>query len=436
MTFDQAYNYLLSLNNIRRKEYMKDPRDCGSYIKRLQLFLDILGNPEKHIPHYIHVAGTSGKGSVTSYLHSILDADGKTVGSTYSPHPTTVLERWRLGDRYMKAEEFIALIEEIKPKLDTYIWQTPYDMLSFYEVNEAIGLLWFARNNVEWVVLETACGGRFDSSNVIPHKDVAIITNIGLDHVGVIGDTLEEIAYEKAGIIQEGCAVYSMEEKGSIREIISKEADEKNVPIRFVENTATDMKTSIEGSSFLFDGTEYNVSAPGPYQVYNAQLCIAIAKDLGISEDAIQAGLKSAHQPLRMEHLSPTLIVDGAHNPDKITSTVEALKQMEYDRTHLILGFCDDKAVEKMMKIICTIPRIGSIACTRNTTNLYRKMTPPNDIAQYAKQHLSPVTEIEIFLDPKDALAWSKTHSNTDDILLVTGSIFVSGEIRAIVSGT
>ena len=110
MNFNQAYNYLLSLQSLPRKEYMKDPKHCSVYLKRLQFFLDILGNPEKKIPHYIHVTGTSGKGSTVAFLHSILNEAGYKVGSTQSPHPTTITERWQVGNKYMSKSEFVELI--------------------------------------------------------------------------------------------------------------------------------------------------------------------------------------------------------------------------------------------------------------------------------------------------------------------------------------
>jgi len=116
MNFAEAYNYLLSFQNLPRKEYMNDPRHCQIYLKRLQFFLNILGNPEKKIPHYIHITGTSGKGSVVSFLHSILHSAGKKVGSTQSPHPTTILERWKIGNKDMSKKEFVDIITLIKPK--------------------------------------------------------------------------------------------------------------------------------------------------------------------------------------------------------------------------------------------------------------------------------------------------------------------------------
>ena len=223
MNFASAYNYLLSLQNLRRQEYMATNKHAALHLQRLEFLLSLLDHPEKKIPHYIHVTGTSGKGSVCSYLHQILLANGKRVGSTASPHPHTILERWRVGRRIMRPVEFVRYVEILKPILDKYLRTTSLEPPSFFEITEAIGLLFFVEQRIEWAVMEVGCGGRYDSSNVIPNKDLAIITNIGLDHVGVIGNNKKEIAQEKAGIIKRGCWVLTNETNPQILPIFQKE---------------------------------------------------------------------------------------------------------------------------------------------------------------------------------------------------------------------
>ena len=167
---------------------MDNRKNCEVYLKRLQFFLDLLGNPEKKIPHYIHVTGTSGKGSVCLMLDSILRADGRKVGVLTSPHASVLQERWAVDGKMVSEKNFTEIIEEIKQKLDEYIRKSQYDMISYYEVMTAIALYYFAKKKVEWAILEVGCGGRYDSTNVIPRKDVAVITNIGLDHTDILGE--------------------------------------------------------------------------------------------------------------------------------------------------------------------------------------------------------------------------------------------------------
>jgi len=434
MTFEDAYNYTLSFNNLPRTEYMNDPKSCDIYLKRLQFFLNMLGNPEKKIPHYIHVTGTSGKGSTTSFLHSILHASGKKVGSTYSPHPTYITERWKIDNRYMSKKEFVLLVGELKPLIDKYIQTTPYDMISFFELTEVIGFLWFARNSVEWVVLEVACGGRFDSSNVIPYKDIAVITNIGLDHVGIIGNNKKEIAYEKAGIIKKGCAVFTSEKDPALVDIIQTECDTNGVPCHTADTIPEVVNVTQQGSDIIYHNTSYHIPILGEHQIDNAILCIQIAESLHIDTKTIQQGLRTVVQPLRMEPVSmhPLIILDGAHNVDKISSTVKTVQTFQdtVENIHLVLGFSADKNLEAMVHILMEL-QPHTVACTRNTINILRKVASPKDIQTLVQQYC-PSAHTRLFLDPKDAFIWSNAQQEKQDLLLVTGSIFLSGEIRGI----
>lgn len=436
MNFTEAYNWVLSLSNIPRKEYMSDPRSCGWYLDRLQAFLDILDNPEKKIPHYIHVTGTSGKGSTTSFMHQILHESGVVVGSTYSPHPSKITERWKVGNRYMTEKEFISIVEYIKPKLNEYIKHTTYDMISFFELTEAIGLIFFVQNHVTHAVMEVACGGRYDSSNVIPHKDIAMITNIGLDHVGIIGNNKSEIAYEKAGIITKKTAHAITAEKNTrIAHIIEAEARKNHVPYTRIDKPSySDVQITPQGTSFVYKNTTYSLGTFGEHQIHNAVLCIEAAHALQMPISAIVSGLKKAVQPLRMEIISsvPLTILDGAHNPDKIRSSVSTIRTLiplySLKKIHLIIGFSGDKNIDDMLATLLTL-RPHSIAITRNTVNPFRKVADMNMIHSYIRRIL-PTCKIEVFLDPKDAYEYTRGIAHPHDCILVTGSIFMAGELR------
>jgi dihydrofolate synthase / folylpolyglutamate synthase len=412
MNFNQAYNYLLSLQSLPRKEYMKDPKHCSVYLKRLQFFLDILGNPEKKIPHYIHVTGTSGKGSTVAFLHSILNEAGYKVGSTQSPHPTTITERWQVGNKYMSKSEFVELIEFIKPKLDEYIKTSPYDMLSFFEICEAIGFLYFKKKKVKWAILEVGLGGRYDASNIIPYKDVAIITNIGLDHTNILGNDKKVIAYEKAGIIKKGCMVFTGERNKKILDVIEKECNKNDASMRVYKHVSS----------------KYGLLSA--HQQKNAGLASEVAKHLNISDLEIQKGIKKTKLPLRMEVISknPTIILDGAHNPDKMKTTVDSTRDLKPKNLNLVVAFSADKNINKMIKQLATL-KPKSIACTQYTNNPFRQPANPKDLSDKFKK-LLPKTKIGIFLDPQYAFNWSKKQAIKNDLLLVTGSMFLAGELR------
>ncbi len=406
MDYTQAEQYLLSLGNMPRKEYMDDKAKTNEYLTRIQFFLDIIGNPEKQIPHYIHVTGTSGKGSVATYLSYILEASKKKVGLTISPHPTTLRERWQVNNKIMTEQEFVSIVKKLKPALDEYARTSPYDMISFYDITTIIAILYFAQKKVEWAVIEVGLGGRLDSTNVIPHKDVAVITNIGLDHTELLGNTKEKIAFEKAGIITGAYSVFTMDENKNVLEVIKKQCKKKKAKLFLSHSKNTSHKEK------------------------NILLCTQIAEHLSISHKAIETGIKNAIQPLRFEIISqkPFIILDGAHNEDKMKTTVQSASEMKKN-IHLVVGFSEDKDVTTMMTLLATM-KPKSIACTRQTANVFRKVAHPKTLMTFFKKHC-PTAKIELFLDPQEAFAWSKKQTKTSDILLVTGSIFLSGELRS-----
>lgn len=435
MTFDQAQQYLFSLSNLRRREYMADPRQCGIYLKRVQFLLDIIGNPEKRIPHYIHVTGTSGKGSVCHFLHSILKADKKKTGLLTSPHATNITERWAINGKHMSKKEFVAIVEWLRPLLDEYIRTTPYDMVSFAELMTVIGLHYFAMHEVDYAVIEVACGGRYDATNIIPHKDAAVITNIGLDHTA-LWPTKTIIAQEKSGIIKKGTRVFTAEQNKIYRNIIEQEAKKQHgqsfhyIPKKDITHIS---KQALE-TTFVFREKTYNITVPGSHQVYNAALAIAIMHSLGISENAIERGLRNTKQPIRMEvvQTNPMIIVDCAHNPDKIQSTVEALHPIRKGGTKqklsLIIGFSSGKSIPQMIRLLATL-KPDVVYCTRQTINSYRKAADMQEIARALKRY-APKTTVHMFLDPQEALADARANLGKHDILLITGSLFLAGELR------
>ncbi len=410
MTPQEAEQYLVSLSNMPRKEYMDDKAKTNEYLTRIQFFLDIIGNPEKQIPHYIHVTGTSGKGSVATYLSSILQASHKKVGLTISPHPTILRERWQVNNKMMTEKEFVAIVKKLKPALDEYARTSPFDMISFFDITTIIALIYFAEKKVEWAVIEVGLGGRLDSTNVIPRKDIAVITNIGLDHTDLLGDTKEKIAFEKAGIITCPCDVFTMDENKNVLEVIQKQCQKKKAKLHTLP---------------LSGGARGGQS----HKEKNILLCTQIAEHLGLPKKAIQTGIQNAIQPLRFEVVSqkPFIILDGAHNEDKMKSTVQTALQLKKN-VHLVVGFSEDKDAVTMMKLLATL-KPKSIACTRQTSNTFRRVAHPKILMNFFKKHC-PQADIGLFLDPVEAFAWSKKQIKNSDILLVTGSIFLSGELR------
>lgn len=431
MTFAEAEQFLYSLSNLPRKEYMADPKQCKVYLKRMQLFLDILDNPEQQIPHYIHIAGTSGKGSVGRFLHSIYGADKQRAGLFVSPHPTHITERWMIGNKHMSKAAFVRTVQRIQEALDIYIKTSPHDPPSFFEITTAMGLCWFAEQKVDMAILEAGCGGRYDSTNIIPYKDVAVITNIGLDHTHILGTDKETIAYAKAGIIQKRTPAITQEKNKCVLDVIKKEARSKKTTISISKPVYEVAHSDFDGTEFVYSDSYYRITALGEHQVRNAILAIDTAEMLGVKKESIMHGLASTIQPVRMEvaQHKPTIILDSAHNVDKMKTTVQTMEKLAIKGDlHLIVGFCENKDIRKMITLLTSL-KPTSIICTRNTTNPFRKTASLTKMQSLFRKAL-PKASVDITMTPKQALLLSKKRAKRNDTILVTGSLFISGEIR------
>lgn len=223
MNYLQAEKFLFSQIPYWRTRKTANPRQNPAYFRNMRSLLKLLGSPEKYIPHYIHITGTSGKGSVASYLESIIKNSGQKVGLLTSPHPTYLTERWQISGQPIPKKNFAKIIQEIKPRLNKFLQKNPNQALSFFQLTTIIGLKYFADQKVSWAIIEAGIGGKGDSTNIIPKKDAAIITNIELDHVGVIGQNKKEIAQNKAGIITKNCLVFTAEKDKKIVQILKRE---------------------------------------------------------------------------------------------------------------------------------------------------------------------------------------------------------------------
>lgn len=442
MTFDQAVQYVTSFNNLPRGTLLKydSPKKWyRDYRIRMNHLLALLGHPEKKIPHYIHVAGTSGKGSTVTYFESILRAACIRTGMMLSPFPSHIREQWHIAGRPVSSTDFARVVTRVAPIIDTFFTEDVRHRLSLFDLETLIGLVLFAEAGVDWVVIEVGLGGRYDSTNILPHKDLAVITSIGRDHMEYLGNTTEKIAYEKAGIIIPNSRVLTGVTDSRVHAVIAKECRKQQAELVSTRGRDAQIgEVSLAGTAFTYKAHEYHIRALGNHQVHNAALCIDGARLLGIPERAIVRGLKQASQPIRMEVVSqsPCIILDGAHNLDKMKSTIATFQDMhrleQWKGVHLIIGFSHDKDWKTLVRRLSVLGPV-SVACTRNTINPFRKVASPGEVAAYTQQVL-PGATVQLFLDPAAALAWSRTQMRNHDILLCTGSIFLSGELRPLLT--
>lgn len=400
----KAVAFLEGLSNLPLEgEYMVTRSNLDVYLKKMRHFLARLGNPDKNIK-FIHITGTAGKGSVTNMIHEILNVSGVNVGSFTSPFVTTSLEKIKVKDVYISPDEFADIVEYLKPHIDDEYQNSPYGRPSYFELFLAVALVYFERKKCEWVVLEVGCGGRYDATNVIKNPVVTAITNIDYDHMDILGDTLKKIAYDKAGIIKRGSYFFTTEKRKPLLKIFEQVCDGNSVKLNAI-------------------------SFSGDYQIQNTALVRAITQELGIKEKYIEKGIRYSQLQCRFEIMQqrPLVVLDGAHNRVKIKSTVDNLKKMKFDKMHLVIGMADNKDENSMLEQI--IPLADSVQVTRFQIK-DRKCAHPKRLFNEIEKHIRNGTPVQLSLDPEIALHKALKLAKRRDLVLVTGSFFLVGELR------
>jgi dihydrofolate synthase/folylpolyglutamate synthase len=391
---------------------------------------DTLGNPQ-HKFKSIHVAGTNGKGSTSHMLAAILQTAGYKTGLYTSPHLKDFRERIKVNGE-MVSEEFVILFtERIRPRIEEI---EP----SFFEITVAMAFEYFAQQEVDIAIIETGLGGRLDSTNVIV-PELSIITNIGWDHMNLLGNSLEEIAAEKAGIIKEKIPVVVGEVIPETMSIFEETANEKNAPLSIAERKRhiTDWNWEkhelvVEvASEHQTDHKIYHLDLQGVYQTKNLltvlEACsILQQKGWKLDNDAIQQGLKHTkkitglHGRWEVIHTSPLVVMDVAHNADGIRQLVQQAELISHDQLHIIIGMVKDKDIDRVLSLL---PKTANYYFTK--AQIPRAL-PENELMEKAgKLKLKG----DSFPDVNEALEFALQHTHPDDLIIICGSVFLVGEV-------
>ena len=392
-------------NSSMRKNIRINNKDPIFFIDRTRYFLSLLKDPEKDLS-FIHVTGTAGKGTVSTMLQEILVASGKKTGLFTSPYTTTALEKIRVDDMYISPAEFVRLVDYIKP----YIAKSqngPYGAPSSFELFFAIALLYFKRQKCQWVVLEVGLGGRYDATNIIESPKITAITNIDYDHTEILGKTLREIATDKSGIIKPGSAFFTSEQRPTIQRLFRKICQKKNV-------------------SF------HAVCRQENYSGYNRKLVEQIALYLGISYEHIEQGIENTRLPCRFESVeeTPRVILDGAHNRAKIRSTISNLKCCTFNKLYLIIAIADNKKDNRaILRPILLLPYKKHVVFTQIKIK-DRKTLAPSILMDFGKRYVRKGDTVEVIENASNALDRILGFAGKDDMVLITGSFFLAGELR------
>lgn len=400
---------------------------------RIKAFLENIDSPHKNLK-VIHIAGTNGKGSTVSFIKDILKEDYK-VGSFVSPHLITYCDRIKIGDTEISQEDFANLGEFIIEKEKDIVEK--YGDLNLFEFLTIMAIIYFEREGVDLAILEVGMGGRADSTNIFTSREklISIITSISMDHMEYLGDTIEEIADAKAGIIQEDDLVVTTNRDPKILGVIEKEAKEKSAEVFYTKDLESEiLRSDLRGIDFKLkldrEEEDFQLTQIGDYQVENAIGAIYALYLLNkrgilkISLDDIKKRIKTSTWKGRMEIVSrdPLIILDGAHNFDGIKRLVESLDNFKFKKLHLIMSILADKEHKKMLE------EISSYTDEVVFVNLdYKRGTSPEELSREANEYGLKGEVLTI----DEALDYYKNAYQDDDLILITGSLYFVSEARS-----
>ena len=422
MTYEEALEYIHGTYKFGVKLGLEN-------IKKL---LELMGNPQKDL-RIVHVAGTNGKGSTCAFINQMLIEAVYKVGLYTSPYLEFFNERIKINNIPISNDELATITEFVKDKVDLMISQG-FNHPTEFEIVTAIAFEYFKRTNVDFVVLEVGLGGRFDATNVVETPELCIITSIGYDHMDILGQTIEQIAYEKAGIIKESSTVIlGLQRYKEAIDVISKVCKQKNANLIEVKSDYKIIKNTLDGIVFdcttpkgIYKNLEINLL--GVHQVENALNCIYafeyLSDKYNISTIALVKGLLNAKWNGRFEIISkePLVILDGAHNIDGMRVLVDSCKQYLKDKKiSAVVGILKDKEYKKMLSMIKEV-----------TSDVIFTLVP------YQKRAFSPAEAKEAALkfgfefikDYKEAIDVSLKKAEKDTAILICGSLYLVGAAR------
>ena len=438
MNYSQAEEYLNSFTNYEQIPSISYVQP-GYSLKHVEELLNRMGNPQL-AARTIHIAGTKGKGSVSAMIAQVLSSSGYKTGLYTSPHFHTLRERISIDGSLIPEAEFAAAMAEIKPFIESMRKDTAFRQLTYFEALTALAFAYFKKKQVGFQVLEVGLGGRLDATNVA-RPIICIITPISLDHTQILGNSLEEIAREKAGIIKPGCWVVLSPQPEEAASVISDICREKEAKVVQVGEDITWHKIGgdLYPQSLVIEGrrNNYQVSIPlsGDFQLENAASAVAALEVLGsagfaISTADIARGLARVKWPGRFHILReyPTVLVDGAHNVASIKRLVDNIKgYFAHKRIFLVFGTSCDKDIPGIINEL--VPLSPQVIVTR--TSHSRAAPLSTLVAEFSKRGI----ELEIRETVTEAISRALSLADRTDLICVTGSLFVVAEALDYFSG-
>lgn len=426
MNYNEALDYIHSTYKFGSKLGLENIRDL----------LELMGNPHKNLK-VIHVAGTNGKGSTSTYISEVLIEEGYKVGLFTSPYLEEFTERIRINGKNIPKDDLAEITEIVKKKVEVMLEEGKNHPTEF-EIVTAIAMLYYNLKEVDYVVLEVGLGGRLDSTNVIDNPLVSVITPIAFDHTQYLGDTIDKIAYEKAGIIKNNSFVVVHPQQKKAMDTIESICNDREAKLLVapVESIKID-KYNEFGMKFdvdLYGEKLYDleIGLLGKYQANNAVVALMTIKalreyyNINISENSIRNGLKKAKWPGRLEVLkrNPTLVIDGAHNTHGAKALKKSIEEIfNYNRLIGVVGVLGDKDVDGILNEI--IPLCNMVIITK--PNNPRAISLDN-----LKEKIQALgKDVLVYEDISDAVDKSLEISKDNDMVVYCGSLYMIGDVRS-----
>lgn len=421
MNYQEAVHYLLEqLPMFQRIGVAAYHADLGN----ITALCDILDNPQRQTK-FIHVAGTNGKGSVSHIIASILQAQGYRVGLFVSPHYKDYRERIKINGKLISKPFIAKFVSENLERFKTV-------NASFFEITTAMAFDYFKEKKVDYAVMETGMGGRLDSTNIITPL-LSVITNISFDHVQFLGDTLPKIAGEKAGIIKPNVPVVIGESHPKTKDVFIKQARANNTPIAFADKgiKIVNFKSDIKGTCFTLNKKQYRSDLSGDYQKKNITTALAAIKNLQsqgivINEAAIKRGLNTVKSSTyfigrwMVMGKKPMVIFDSAHNEGGIRELVSQIKKIRFERLHFVYGTVADKDISHILSMLPS--KATYYFCKPDIPRGKEAADLQKEASQYKRNGAT-------YPSVKKACKAALSQAGKDDLVVVSGSIFVVAEV-------
>ena len=418
-------------------------------LERMRVLLSLIGNPHERLPA-VHVAGTKGKGSTCAMIASILTAAGHRTGLYISPHISAFEERMTVDGIRPTPDELVALVRRLLPAI-AHMDGLPGQMQpTYFELATAIAWLYFIDRGANFAVLETGLGGRLDSTNVCCPL-VTVITNVSRDHTHILGSTVRQIAWEKAGIIKPGVPVVGGVSHPDAIGIVEQICRERDAPLRLLGreihvtarhrheavSTDGDSTSSVDVQTSHSEWRGVPVSLCGAHQAINAALVLAAIDELrqggvSIPEAAVQAGMTEVRWPGRVEVVSrhPTVVIDAAHNWESVRALIATLREEFRPRRRLLIfAATRDKDVSGLLRLL--LPEFDTIIFTKYVDN--PRGVPAAELQSFVRSVSN--REVHLAEDPPSAWRLAQRWANPEDLIAVTGSFFLVAELRDLVLG-